>query len=306
MVDVGLVFQKMLMLLVMMCVGFAAGKAKVMTIESNHWLSVLINNVTMPCTLLYAAICGEHEMRGGEVAAMLGVFLLSFLVTIVLAKLFRLAVQPAQEEAGIYELLLIIPNSAYIGMPVATAIFGSIAVFCLSMYNLPYSFVLYCYGVGLLRGVPLKKLEWKQMLSPVLIASLVGAALYLCNVRLPKLITEPMQAIGQISTPGAMMLVGSTLSAMPAKGVFRNWRLLLFTIVKLLLLPVVTHLIFSCFVQDRLLLGIVTLVAAMPTASMTNILAAQYQTGEELTAAGVFLTTICSVLTIPLVVMLLL
>ena len=269
-------------------------------------LSVLINNVTMPCTLLYAAICGEHTMANSEVAAMLGIFFLGFAVMVAVARVLRLLLRPAREEGGVYELLMIFPNSAYIGMPVASAIFGSIAAFCLSMYNLPFYLILYCYGVSLLQGVPMKKIEWKKVLSPVLIASVLGVVLYLCNIKLPALITEPMQAIGQISTPGAMMLVGSTLSSVPAKGILRNWRLLLMTVGKLILMPVVTHLIFRCFVSNELLLGIVTLAAAMSTASVTSLLAAEYRTGEELAASGVFLTTICSGLTIPLMVMLLL
>lgn len=67
MVDVGIVFQKMLVLLIMMSVGFAAGKLGVMTQQSNHCLSVLINKVTMPCMLLHASVCGERVLGSGDV-----------------------------------------------------------------------------------------------------------------------------------------------------------------------------------------------------------------------------------------------
>ena len=61
MADVGILFQKMLvLLLLMMSVGFLAGKTGVMTQQGNHCLSVLINKVTMPCMLLHASVSGER------------------------------------------------------------------------------------------------------------------------------------------------------------------------------------------------------------------------------------------------------
>ena len=106
-----------------------------------------------------------------------------------------------------YELLMIFPNSAFIGIPVAAAIYGSTAVFGISLLNLPFYVALYCYGVGLIQGVPIETVDLKQIFSPLMITSILGLALYLCNIRLPDLLAEPMQTIGQISTPGAMMLI---------------------------------------------------------------------------------------------------
>ena len=201
---------------------------------------------------------------------------------------------------------MIFPNSAFIGIPVAAAIYGSTAVFGISLLNLPFYVALYCYGVSLIQGVPMGKVDLKQIFSPLMITSILGLALYLCNIRLPDLLAEPMQTIGQISTPGAMMLIGSTLEDVPLKKAVCNWRLLLLTAGRLLLAPVAVHLVFSLFVKDEMLLGLVTLIAAMPSASFVSLLAAEYEKNEVLAAEGVFLTTILSVVTIPLMTMLLL
>ena len=150
------------------------------------------------------------------------------------------------------------------------------------------------------------KVDLKQIFSPLMITSILGLALYLCNIRLPDLLAEPMQTIGQISTPGAMMLIGSTLADVPLKKAVCNWRMLLLTAGRLLLAPVAVHLVFSLFVKDEMLLGLVTLIAAMPSASFVSLLAAEYEKNEVLAAEGVFLTTILSVVTIPLMTMLLL
>ena len=279
MADVGIVFQKMLVLLLMMSVGFLAGKT------------------------------GGRALRvlgSGDVLLLTGLYFAGFALLIVLARLYRLALHPAKEDGGVYELLMIFPNSAFIGIPVAAAIYGSTAVFGISLLNLPFYVALYCYGVSLIQGVPMGKVDLKQIFSPLMITSILGLALYLCNIRLPDLLAEPMQTIGQISTPGAMMLIGSTLADVPLKKAVCNWRMLLLAAGRLLLAPVAVHLVFSLFVKDEMLLGLVTLIAAMPSASFVSLLAAEYEKNEVLAAEGVFLTTILSVVTIPLMTMLLL
>ena len=124
MVDVGIVFQKMLMLLVMMSIGFLAGKTRVVSVESNHMLSLLINKITMPCLVVYSSVCNAHSMSNRELLILLGIYFVSFALMIVVARLFRLLISPERGHAGIYELLLIFPNSAFIGIPVASAIYG--------------------------------------------------------------------------------------------------------------------------------------------------------------------------------------
>lgn len=245
-------------------------------------------------------------MSNRELLILLGIYFVSFALMIVVARLFRLLISPERGHAGIYELLLIFPNSAFIGIPVASAIYGESAVFYLSMYNLPFYAALYCYGVKLVQDTPVREIDFHQMLSPLMIASLLGVVLYLCDVRRPALLTEPMQSVGQISTPGAMMLVGSTLSTVPVKGILRNWRLPALTVVKLVIAPVIARPLLGLFVRNAEMLGIVTLTVAMPSGSISSLLAAQYEKDEDLAAEAIFLTTICSVATIPLMVMLLL
>ena len=88
MADVGIVFQKMLVLLLMMSVGFLAGKTGVMTQQGNHCLSVLINKVTMPCMLLHASVCGERVLGSGDVLLLTGLYFAGFALLIALARLY--------------------------------------------------------------------------------------------------------------------------------------------------------------------------------------------------------------------------
>ena len=306
MVDSGILFQKMLMMVLMMGVGFVAGKTKVMTDESNHSLSVIINKITMPCMVLYSALNNEHALSNAPVMELVGLALGSYVLLIALSKLFTLVVRPEKEHRGLYEFILIFANQGFIGLPVISAVYGTSAVFYLSIFIIVFFLVLYSYGTCLIQEIPMKNVDFRQMLTPMMIASVLGLVLYLCNVRLPALVTDTIGSLSQVSTPGAMLMTGAALTRIPIKGIFRNAKLFLASAAKLFLAPIAINLVFRLFIKDEMMLGIVTLAAAMPVASNLSLLAAQYGKDEELAATAVFLTTVCSAVTIPLVAMLLL
>lgn len=306
MVDVGMLFQKMLIMVLMMAVGFVAGKAKVMTEESNHSLSVIINKITMPCMVLYSALNNEHALSNAQVMELVVLALASYVVLILLSKLFTLIVRPEKGRRGLYEFILIFANQGFIGIPVISAVYGTDAVFYLSIFIIVFFLVLYSYGTCLVQEIPMKNVDFRQMLSPMMIASVLGLVLYLCNVRLPQILTDTIGSLSQVSTPGAMLMTGAALTAIPLKGLFRNGRLFLASAAKLLLVPIALNLVFRLFIKDEMMLGIVTLASAMPVASNLSLLAAQYGKDEDLAASAVFITTVLSVVTIPLVALLLL
>ena len=306
MLDIGLLFQKMMMLLLMMCVGFLAGKTRIMTNESNHSLSVLINKITTPCMVLYSAVCNEHALSNKQVLGLVGIAIGSYVLLMLLAKVVVAILRPKKADRGLYEFVMIFSNLGFIGIPVISALYGTSAVFYISIFIMVFFFVLYTYGTCLIQEIPLKNANLRQMLSPMMVSSALSLVLYLCNVRLPVLVTDAMNSISQICTPGAMLLIGSTLAGIPLKGLFSNWRLFVIVAAKLFLAPIATNLVFRFIIHDELILGVVTLVAAMPVASNMSLLAAQYGKDEEFAAIVIFLTTVCSVLTIPLVAMLLL
>ena len=234
MVDSGILFQKMLMMVLMMGVGFVAGKTKVMTDESNHSLSVIINKITMPCMVLYSALNNEHALSNAQVMELVVLALASYVVLILLSKLFTLIVRPEKGHRGLYEFILIFANQGFIGIPVISAVYGTDAVFYLSIFIIVFFLVLYSYGTCLVQEIPMKNVDFRQMLSPMMIASVLGLVLYLCNVRLPQILTDTIGSLSQVSTPGAMLMTGAALTAIPLKGLFRNGRLFLASAAKLL------------------------------------------------------------------------
>lgn len=134
-----------------------------------------------------------------------------------------------------------------------------------------------------------------------MITAVIAIILALVQVKTPTVINETIELVAGITTPAALMIIGSSLADLPLKEMFSNVRIYLFTLCRLLVLPLVTYAVFGLFVQDELLLGVAVLMAAMPVATNGTMLCLECGADERLMAQGTFITTLLSVVTIPLI-----
>ena len=100
------------------------------------------------------------------------------------------------------------------------------------------------------------------------------------------------------------MVIGSSLAEMPVKEMFSNGRVYVFALFRLLILPLIVYFIYRGFVRDALLLGECVIISAMPVATNGTMLCLQYKADEKLMAQGTFITTLASLVTIPMLAML--
>ncbi|MNP50372.1 Membrane transport protein [compost metagenome] len=108
--------------------------------------------------------------------------------------------------------------------------------------------------------------------------------------------------VGSITTPIAMMLIGSTLANIDIKEVFTEFRIYPYTIIKQILIPLAAYPILSYFITNPLILGVALINLAMPVANSAVLFATQYDGDLKLAAKSVFITTLLSVFTIPVIV----
>ena len=108
--------------------------------------------------------------------------------------------------------------------------------------------------------------------------------------------------VGDITTPMAMLLIGSTLANIPLKEVFSELRIYPYTIIKQVIVPIIAYPILNMFISDSLILGITLIMISMPVANSAVLFATEYDGDISLAAKTVFMTTLLSVVTIPLIV----
>lgn len=291
----------MLVLFLVLTLGYVGGKTSVLSIEGNKGLSKLVNCITNPCGILYSALCVEHAFSNGDVIKLIGYAVVMYIGLILIAQIVPKMLRVKIDQVGQFKFMMIFSNIGFMGKPVVNAIFGPEAEFCVSIFIMVFYIFLYSYGLILITGDDSKAgFQWKRLLTPMMVCSVISIICYLLNIQLSGVFAKTLSMVSNITTPCAMLIIGCALSALSFKTVFSNWRLYIVAILKLLIVPTIAYLCLKPIMGQSILLGVIVVIMAMPIASNFTMLSAQYDKDQKLAASAVFITTLLSVFTIPI------
>ena len=295
----GSLIQKMGILFLIIGVGFITAKAKVFPKNTNRVLAQLVINVTNPCTVLYSVLGSERGLTNGEVYLLTGIAAAYFAVVVALGLILPRLLKCPPEKRRVYAFMCTFSNMGFLGFPVVSALYGANAVFYASIFNLFFQVIVYTYGVRLMDRQN-ARVTWKTFCSPMIICSLIAYACYLTDAKAPAVVVDTLGMLNNVTSPVCMLVIGIALANVPVGKVFTNWRLYVINLIRLVVLPVLVWLVLHPVIENPLILGVTVVISAMPVATMTTLLAAKYGADEELAASGVFLSTLMSLATVPL------
>jgi len=303
--DIQAIISQLAVLFILLIFGYAGGKLKVLTPDTGKVLTKLVMNIALPCTALSSVVGGNLRVTGGETAfymlMSLLVFLISFVIAVISARLFV----KDKPTRGLYSYMIIFSNAAFMGYPVSFAIYGAASVFYVALFNITFLVVVFTVGTILMSGKGGKP-DLKAIFTPALIAALLVIPLAIIGFKAPPIIADAIRLTGSITTPASMLIIGVSLSLVPLKEVFSEWRLYPASLIKLMVVPVVLWFVLRPIVTDDLVLGMLIVISAMPTAAIAGMHAIEHGNDVKIASAGIFLTTLLSCATIPLVVYMLL
>jgi predicted permease len=206
-----------------------------------------------------------------------------------------------KEDRGILSYTAVFGNVGFMGIPISVAIFGVESVYYVALTIVVFSLLSFSVGILLVSGRG-DSFSFRPLLNPTLIISVLTIPIAIFDISFHFILTETISSIGVIATPTAMIVTGATLAYNPLKNLFYEWRVFPVTALKLIVIPIAVWLILRLFVTDELILGILVVLSAMPTAIMAVMFAIQYDGNERTATAGVFLTTLLCTATVPLLV----
>lgn len=301
MMDIHALINQALILFALILIGFAARKGKFLLEETGKVLSSLVINVSAPCTILVSVFSSNRLLSNGQVllflAVTIGVYLGTMLLAVPVPKLLRV---PA-DQAGIYRFMTVFGNVSFMGIPVLRALIGADAVFLCSILTIIFNLSVYTYGQVQVAGDPRQReINVKMFLQPVMIASYLALILYLLNWQPPAGVLSILSLLDGTTSPLAMLVIGCSLAAYSFRDIFLNGKMYLFSAVKLVIVPVLTWAVLKPWLHNELMLGVLVASAAMPVATNTTLMATKYKGNVKLAASGVFITTLLSLVTLPL------
>lgn len=299
--DIMVIINQMIQLFIVIALGYLLNRIGMFDSLLNKKLTTLLLNVTTPALILSSVMGDIADLSINEVGFVIFISVLIYLalpvIAFVLVKLMRIP----KKQQGLYMFMTVFGNIGFMGFPVMKAIFGNEAVFYTSLFNMTFNIILFTIGIVIMNYGSENKIELnaKKLLSPAIIASLLALIIYFFKLDLPSVIVNTTTMVGDITTPIAMLLIGSTLASMPLKEVFNDFRIYPYTIIKQIVLPIIAYPLLSLIIADKFLLGITFIMVSMPVANSAVLFATEYGGDIKLAAKTVFITTLLSVVTIP-------
>ena len=301
--DIMVVFQTMLKLFLLLILGFVLFKCHIFDEYTNKKISALIVNVASPM-LIISSIAGVEGSNKSIVFLMIGAGILMYIGFIILGKIINRIFPFPKKDWPVYECMVVFANTGFMGYPVLLDVFGQEAVFYASLIHMAFNFFVYTYAIMCLtKGDDSEfKLNFKQLLTPGIILIFVGIFIYLFDIQLPSVLMDTINSVGSLTAPLSMMMIGSSLAVYPIKDSFTDWRSYVFAFVRLMIGPFVTMIMCRLLHIDAYYANITIITNAMPVGSMVLMLATQYNANVKIVTRNIVVSTLLSVITIPIVV----
>lgn len=292
--------QQMGILFVYMMIGYVACKKEYFDQEFGKKLSWLVVNVANPMLAISAVVNNEEQIAKKDfyVTVLLAICFYAFFL--ILAQILPRLIGVQNSDIGVYKMMTTFNNIGFMGFPVIAAAYGNGALIYAVPFSIMFNILCYTWGIQTLCGGG-EKGNWKKIINIGTISGIISIVLFFMQIPVPKMICSLSAGLSNLTGPLSMLVIGISIAAMELKDLFTDVKLLKFALIKLLAVPVAAMLLVCQVIDNRLICEVFLVMMATPAASMCAMLSQQYGGDYELAAKGVALTTILSVVTMPIV-----
>ncbi len=304
--DTMTIVVQMIILFALIGIGYLCKQVHYTNEEVDKGLSHLVINIAMPALILSAVLTADEIPTPYEIVLTFFLCLAMQALLIALAFVVVALLRVPQGFKGAYRFMLVFGNVGFLGFPVLAAIYGPNALIYASIFQVPFN--LLCYTIGPLLIVQDKeggrpdKPRLTSFLTPMTISCLLAIVLAACGVRNVPFITDILTLLGKMATPAAMLIIGSQMANIPVRSMAGTPRLWLMSAFRLVINPLLVWLLFSPWVSNPLLLGALVVTSAMPVANVGVMFSLLYGIKTQTLSQGIFVSTLLSLITVPLLV----
>lgn len=284
-------------LFIYMAVGFGCRKAGIFNDMARDKLTDFVVFVTLPCMIFesFNMAFSLESLKQGALALLIavGMSCVALLLGKVLYNRFP------YEEKSILQYGTLVSNSGFAGLPVVSGAYGDEGLFLGSLFIIPTRILMWSAGISLFTRADAKQAVKKVLLNPGIIAVEVGLVRMLFQIPLPHFVDTAVDNLGGCTSPMAMALVGAILVDVPLKTVF-DLKSFYLVAVRQFLLPGICLAALRLLHVDPLTIGVSVVITGMPIGSTTAILAQKYVADAKFASKCVFISTLTSLVTVPI------
>ncbi len=291
--------QQVIVLFLLIGCGFVAVKTGVLKQEGKQTLSNLLLYLVVPAMIVHSYMMEFSEEILHNLLAAFGMSILAILIGTAITLL--LTARRKDCRAPIFRFACVFSNAAYMGFPLISALFGAEGLLYASAYVTVFNILLWTMGYGMVSGSSNpKEVACSLLHTPVLYAMVVGLAIYLLQIPVPNLIAQPIDLLSGMNTPLSMLITGMLIAAGDLKSIVCDQHIWKLAALRMVLIPAVCVAVFALLGFHGMSAQVVLLLECCPAAAITSVFAVQFGHEERFAAGSVVLTTLLSIVTLPL------
>ncbi len=305
--NIWLIFEKVSIIFALVLLGFAY--SKLLKQKDPSAISRLVLNVSVPASILSTITTADYNAIKADLPVLIIIAVCVTLATLCLSFVFtRVLGMKSPVEKAVYRSALFFNNYGFMGWPICQVLLGPEGFLYAALYSIPIHLLSYSITPALMKAAgDDKKLFDKSMLVNLpLYATVLGLIILMSGLKLPESVTGFLDMVGVTQTPLSMMVIGMILAGANLKDVVKGLKPYAFSAFRLLALPAAAFLILRAIGLSGLMLSVPVVITAMPAGAMVVVLAQKHEADPLLTSRLTVISTLISIITIPLISLLIL
>lgn len=295
------VLMQVVIMLIITFIGVFSYKKDILTKDAGKKLSAFVLNIVVPCFIFmsYQTDYSFDMLKGMGMALVLSV---ATHIIFIIASMLIIRKKPDSEYI-IERFSLIYTNCGFMGIPLIEGVFGTEGVLYATTYLTVFNLFVWTHGLLMMKNEFSAEGFLKVLKSPSIIAIVLGLICYLTGIRVPEILAKPLNYIGSMNTPLAMVTAGITIAQTNIKSILKNVNILKMTLLRLFVFPIIAIVILSFIpFPDEVFMSSM-LAAACPTAAIGTLFAVQYDKNAVYASEIFSVSTVFSAISMPLMIL---
>lgn len=298
--------QGIFSIIILISIGYFLAYKKWFTEETSKLISKLVTKIAIPAYMVQNLVTTFNKDMLIKLSSGLKSPFLSIMICILLSILVCKILKVEKGRRGAFKVMFFTSNTIFIGLPVNLALFGESSVPYVLLYYIANTIIFWTIGVYLIskdssveEANIINFQSIKRIFSAPLIGFLLGIIFVLLEINLPTFIIDACKYLGNLTTPLSMLFIGSTIYSVDLKGIRLTKDIITIVIARLFISPFVVVLLAHFSSEPILMKEVFIIQASLPIMTQTTIISKQYNSDYKYVAVLTTLTTILSLITIP-------
>ena len=295
-----IIMTQILKMLLLLGTGILCFRTGLVDQKGNRSLSNILLNVVSPALAISSL---QIEYRTDLIQGLAATYAMAAFTHVLFITLATLLIRKKDNpHFDLERFTVIYSNCGFIGIPLVQSVLGAEGVFYLTAYITVFNLFSWTHGILLMSGKSSPKEAVKGLLTPMIVACILGLVLFLMQVRLPAVLGDSLSYLASMNTPLAMLIAGVSVAQTDLVRMLKNVRVYMVSLIRLVLLPLFVLVVLVFLPVPYTAKMVVMIVSACPTATSGTAFSLQFGKDYRYASELYTFTTVACLLTIPLFV----